>query len=163
MRARLAGWVAAVSTVVVLNLGCMGMVNELSGLDIQMAMEENAVHPADFPLGPPSSGKKAMSMGITADADNMNLPDGVKVDLPPGTKYRMEMVLYEHPDPSAELAASAAKLEGEGWTVLPQNENPEVKIYMKEGTFFILVEGNDGSEKTWSLIRLKPKPPEAPQ
>lgn len=159
MRKRLLGWATALVTVLTLNLGCMGLVNSMTDIDLDMAMAEDAVHPADFPVGPPAAGTKTLSMGVTADADTLNLPVEVKVELPPGTSYRMQMISYDHPDPNSELPAAQAALEADGWTLNPQTDTPEANIYTKGPAYFLVVAAE--SDDTWTLIRLQPKLPEA--
>lgn len=158
---RFFSWLAIGLTVVTLNLGCMGLVNDLTGLDIELAMGENAVHPADFPVRPPTSGTPSMSMAMTAEADNLNLPDDAKIELPPGTFYRMELIAYEHDDPTGEFEAATKTLADAGWTPAPQDETPELRLYTKDGAFFALIASDDPAGSSWSLMRLKPVTPDA--
>lgn len=157
MLKRFAGWAVTLGTVALLNLGCMGMVNGLTDLDLEMAMEENAVHPADFLVGPPASGKKVLSMGMSAEADNLNLPDDVNLDIPPGTVYRMELITYEGVDLSTEFPAAKSRLEGADFELQPNNDDPDVAVYIRDATFFLVV--TESTDNSFTLIRLAPKAP----
>lgn len=142
----------------VFSLGCMGAVNSLTGLDLQIEMGENAVHPGDFPVGEPASGDKSMSMSMTADAGSLNLPEGVNVDLSGDVHYRMELIAYEIEPSDADTLLEAARKEVEASGFALESEDSGVYTYEKGGTLFVIIDPAEGDDQAFSLMRLSPVP-----
>jgi len=143
---------------VMFSLGCMGAVNSLTGLDLQIEVGEDAVHPADFPASEPAVGEKLMSMGMTADADSLNLPDGVQVDLAGDQQYRLEIVAYAMNGASASDALAAARSEVEAAGFVLISEAADVFTYEKGGVLFVLVDPAASDDDSLSMMRLEPVP-----
>jgi hypothetical protein len=142
----------------VFSLGCMGAVNSLTGLELQVELAENAVHPSDFPVTPPTSGEKLMSMSMKASADSLNLPEGVEVDLSADGMYRMQLISYDMAagDPDAAFAAAQGELTSAGFTEVSNDGN--AVVYEQNGVLFILVDPDADDQGALTLMRLTPVP-----
>ena len=142
-------------------LGCMGAINSMTGLDISMELGENAIHPADFPTGEPSSGNKVMSMGVTAQGDSLNLPEGVDIDIDPEQPYRMDLITYEAIDDGPALMDQAGKeVESAGYRRLAEDQANGAVTWEKGGTLFLIAVPPD-EPNTVVYLRLVPKPKDA--
>lgn len=137
-------------------LGCMGMVNDLVGLDLEMAMGENSIHPADFEVRAPSTGNAEMSMSMTTDAESVNLPNDLEVELTPGTQYYLELISYENVDLAAETALAIQSMEGTEY--VRQDDIQGYASFAKpDGTLFLIAGESMLGSVSLLLIRLTPK------
>jgi hypothetical protein len=131
-------------------LGCMGLVDDFTSLDMVFETGEDARHPADFVVGPPSGGKRTAFVAITATADNLNLPKGVVLRVPPDQPMRMETVTYEGVAMVQREAASDA-LEAAGFT--RRKSDPQVSVWSDaDQQMYVLFD----DPPTWMVVRLTP-------
>lgn len=138
------------------SFGCMGAVNGMFDLDIDMQFAEDAVHPADFPVTPPAGGEKLFSMGMTADSENINLPQGVDVDMSEFDRVRMDMISYGLADPDAGAAKAVEELTAAGYGSAPSKDG-NVATYRKDATLFVIATSVDGDQPSLNFIRLVPR------
>jgi len=151
----------------VFSLGCMGSLNALTGLDLELEFGENAVHPADFPASPIAQGERLMSMSMVAGPDSLNLPEGMDVELPEDQEYRMELVTYEvdASDLQGELAKARAQVEAAGFVLLSEGEENsglqdiDSLSFTKDGVLFVLMGTEDVSSTGMTMLRLTPVEP----
>ncbi len=152
---RFFGWLSVGIFLLTFNLGCMGVINGLTGLDLEMAIGEDAVHPADFPVPPIQGGTKQVSMAMSAPGTSVTIPGDFNVDIPtdPNHYYRIEVISYGHPDGAKVLEAMRESLTAAGWTTVSERPG-DVYVFTKDQVIFV---GGleDGSV---SLARVRPLP-----
>ena len=135
-----------------LNLGCVGLINDWSGGDVEIRLGEDAKAPADFPVLAPEGAEPVLFMKIKAEEDSLNLPEGVT--LPDSSaEYVVETMTYVNvPDPAAEAAANKAKLEEAGWKFIKSDQ--ELASYQKGDQIFVY----GPSQDSWLELRISPAP-----
>ncbi|HHO50071.1 MAG TPA: hypothetical protein ENK18_04175 [Deltaproteobacteria bacterium] len=149
------------------SLACAGaveVIGDLAGLDIEMKLGDDAIHPADFPAKAIEGGTRSLYMAMTADADNLDLPPEANLELPSGVRYRMEMVVYELP--AAEIPAAQARAETEveaaGFTRRETEVEGDVGLgpFEQDGSLFAVLGAADraAGDSALVLIRLIPVP-----
>ena len=141
--------------------GCMGTVNALTDLDLDVQFAEDAVHPADFPVSAPVGAEKVMSMGMTVDEESTNLPEGVNIDFKEFKRVRIDLISYTTPDPGSNLATAVTEVEAAGYERVPSDEGQVAAFRKGDMTFVIvstIVTSDEGETPTINLIRLKPAP-----
>lgn len=130
----------------------MGMIDDLAGLDLQIASGEDAVHPADFEVPVPKTGTPTLSMSMTTEAGSLNLPDGVSVPMQPDQHVAMEMITYDQVHSTeAELAMKA--LLAAGFT--RQEDDHDFATFVHGERVFVVM----AEPPTLVLIRLTPQTP----
>lgn len=137
------------------SLGCMGAINGLTGLDLDMQVGEASVHPTSFVVQP-VDGEKLMSMGMTADSDSLNLPPEVDVDLSELDQVRMDLITYKVSDLDAAATKAIGELEAGGYE-RQTSDDPAVDVFRKGTMLFVLARSDEGGEKSLSLIQLEPR------
>ncbi len=176
LRLRVMARTVVVGAALAVGLGCTGaMTGAMNMAGIEMRFGSDAVHPPDFPAMPITDSKKKMSLKMTAQGDQINLPEDIPLpsDMPLEGVVIYDVPASERPDAvgQAMIQVQAAGFEEAENPPQPENEIKEIFVSTSDKAVFAIVGSESGEESTVVFVRLAPhveppapdaKPKEAP-